>query len=64
LHTNFIVRKLQEKSPLGRQRRGWKNNIKTDLQDVECGGMDWIDLAQYRNSWRKLVNVVMKLKVT
>jgi len=39
------------------------DNIKVDLQEVECGGMDWIDLAEDRNKWLALVNVVMNLQV-
>ena len=38
-----LVGKLEVKRPLGRPRRGWENNIKMDLQEVGCGGMDWID---------------------
>jgi len=49
------------KEPLGRPRRRWEDNIKMDLQEVECGSMDWIELAQDRERWRALVNAVMKL---
>ena len=51
------------KEPLGRSRRRWENNIKMDLQEVGCGGMDWIELAQDRDRWRGLVNAVMILRV-
>jgi hypothetical protein len=37
---------------VGRPRRGWEDNIKMDLQEVGCGGIDWIELAQYRDRWR------------
>ena len=49
--------------PLGRPRRRWDDNIKMDLQEVGCEGMDWIQLAQDRNRRRALVNAVMKLWV-
>jgi hypothetical protein len=44
-------------------RRRWEDNIKMDLQEMGCGGMDWIELAQNRDRWRALVNVVMNLWV-
>jgi hypothetical protein len=47
-----------------RERRIWEDNIKMDLQEVGCGGMDWIVLAQDRGRWRALVNAVMNLWVT
>ena len=50
------------KEPLGRPRHRWEDNIKTDLQDVGCGSIDWIELAQDRDSWRALVNVVMNFQ--
>ena len=49
--------------PLGRSKRRWEDNIKMDLQEVGCGGMDWIELAQARDRWRELVNAVMNLRV-
>ena len=58
-----LVGKPEEKRPLGRPRGRWEDNIKMDLQEVGCGGMDWIELAQDRNRWRVLVNAVMKLRV-
>jgi len=53
-----LVRKPEEKSPLGRPRCKWKDNIKMDLQEVGCGSMDWIELAQDRDRWRARVNEV------
>jgi hypothetical protein len=50
------------KRPLGKPRRRWEGYIKMDLQEVGCGGMDWIDLAQDRERWRALVNAVMNLR--
>ena len=57
------MRKSEGKRPLGRLRRRWEDNIKTYLQEVGCGGMDWIDLAQDRDRWRALVNLVVNLRV-
>ena len=59
----FLVGKSEGKRQLGRPRRIWENNIKMDLLEVGSGGMDWIDLAQERNKWRDLVNVVSNLRV-
>jgi len=53
----------QERCTQGIPRHRWEDNIKMDLQEVGCGGMDWIDLAQDRDRWWALVNVVMNLKV-
>ena len=58
----LLVGKPEGKPPLWRPRRRWEDNIKMDLQEVECGGMDWIDLNFDRDSWRVFVNTVMKLR--
>ena len=55
--------KPEGKRLLGRLRRSWEDNINMDLQEMGCGGMDWIDLAQNRDGWRALVNAVMNLRV-
>jgi hypothetical protein len=51
-----LVEKLEGKRPLGRPRRRWEDNIKMDIQEMECGGMDCIDLAEDRDKWRVLLN--------
>jgi hypothetical protein len=51
-----LVGKPEGKRPLGRPSCRWEDNIKMDLQEVRCGGMDWIDLAQDRDRWQALVN--------
>jgi len=51
------------KRPVGRPRRRWEDNIMMDLQEVQCEFMEWIKLAQDRDSWRALVNAVMNLRV-
>jgi len=56
-----FVGKPEGKRPLGRPGHRWENSIKMDLQEVRCGGMDWIKLAQDRDRWRALLNAVMNL---
>ena len=58
-----LVGKPEGKRPLRRPRRRWEDNIKMDLQEVRCGDMERIDLAQDRDRWRALVNAVMNLRV-
>jgi hypothetical protein len=58
-----LVEKPEGKRPLGIPRRRWEDNIRMDLQEVGCGDMDWIGLAQDRDRWRAIVNVVMNLRV-
>jgi len=57
------VGKPEGKRPLGRPRRIWEDNIKMDFQEVGCGGMAWIELAEDRDRWQALVNVVMNLQI-
>jgi hypothetical protein len=57
-----LVRNPEGKRPLGRPRRSWEDNNKINLQEVECRGVDWIELVQDRDR-RALVNAVMNLRV-
>jgi hypothetical protein len=59
----ILVGKPDGKRPLGRPRHGWEDNRRLDPQEVECGGMDWIELAQEKDGWRAFVNEVMNLRV-
>ena len=58
-----LVRKQGGRRQLGRPRRRWVDNIRMDLQEVGCRYVDWIGLAQDRDSWRTLVSAVMNLRV-
>jgi len=58
-----LVGKPEGKRPLGRPRRRWVDNIRIDLQDVGCGFVDWIGLAQDGDRWWMLVSAVMDLRV-
>jgi hypothetical protein len=59
-----LVGKHEGKRLMGIPRCRWEDNIKMDLQEVGCGGMDWIELAQDRDRWPALVNAVMNLRVS
>jgi hypothetical protein len=58
----ILVGRPEGRRPLGRPRRKWEENIKMDLE-VGCGSIDWIELAQDRDSWRALLDTVMNLQV-
>ena len=58
-----LVRRPEERRPLGRPRRRWEDNIRTDLREVGCGCVDWLELAQDRDRWRALVSGVMNFWV-
>ena len=60
---SVLVGKPEGKRPLVRPRHRWEDNIKIDLREVRCGGMDWIELAQNRDRCRALVNAVMSFHV-
>jgi len=57
----FLLGKPEGKRPLGRPRHKWEDNIQMDLQEVGSAGMDWIRLAQERDRWQAVVNVVINL---
>jgi hypothetical protein len=59
----ILVRRPDGKRPLGRPRRTWVNNIKTDLREIGWDVMDWIELADDRDQWKAVVNTVMNLRV-
>jgi len=51
LKGEVLVRRPEAKGPRGKTRGRWEDNIKMDFQEVGCGGMDWIELAQERDRW-------------
>jgi hypothetical protein len=59
----FFVGMPEERRPLGRSRHRWEDNIRMDIREVRCRCVDWMELAQDRDSWRALVSVVMNLWV-
>jgi hypothetical protein len=59
----ILVVKPGGKKPIGKPIRRWVDNIKMDLREIGCDGMDWIDLAHDRDQWRTVVNMVMNLRV-
>jgi hypothetical protein len=59
----ILVEKSERKRPLGGQRRRWKDNIKTDLREIQWGNVDWIHTAQDTDQWMTLVNTAIKLRV-
>jgi hypothetical protein len=59
----FLLGKPEGKRPVERPMRRWVDNIRTDLQEVGCGYMDWIGLAKDRDRWRTLLSAVMNLGV-
>jgi hypothetical protein len=60
---NILVGKPEGRRPLGRPRRRWEDIIKMDLREILFGDLDWIHFTQDGDSWRALVNMVMKLQV-
>jgi hypothetical protein len=59
----ILMGKPEGRRPLGRPRRRWVDNIKTDLTEIEWDGTDWMDLARIRDQWMFLLKAVMNLRV-
>jgi hypothetical protein len=59
----ILVGRPEGRRPLGRPRRRWEDNIKMDIREVGCGGMNWIELTQDRDRWQAVVNAVMNLRL-
>jgi ribosome biogenesis protein Nip4 len=58
----FFIGKPEKKRLLGRPRRRWEDNIRMDLREIGWEVVDWIHLAQYKEQWRAVVNMVMNLR--
>jgi hypothetical protein len=63
MYTKFRSEKSEGRRPLGRSRRRWEDNIRMDLTEIGCEGVDWVHLAEDRDQWQALVNTVMNLRV-
>jgi glucose dehydrogenase len=63
IHNRGLVVKPEEKRPVGGARHMWLDNIKMEFNEMGWGFMAWIDVAQDRDQWRALVNMVMNLRV-
>jgi hypothetical protein len=61
---NALVRKPEEKRPIGKPRCRWGNNIRMEIREIGCEGVDWIHLAQDRDQWRAVVNMMKNLQVS
>jgi hypothetical protein len=59
----ILVGKPEGKRPLGKPRRMWEDNIRMDLREIGWSGIDWIDLAQDKDQWKAVVNMVMNFRV-
>jgi hypothetical protein len=59
-----LIRKPEGKRPLGRNRHRWENNIKLDLKEIRCDGIDWNHLARDRDQWWAHVNTIMNLQIS
>jgi hypothetical protein len=60
---NILVGRPEGRRPLGRTGRKWEDNIEKDLWEIRFGDVDWIHMAQDRDTWRALVNTMMNLRV-
>jgi hypothetical protein len=59
----ILVRRPEGKTPLGRPRRRWEDNIEMDLRETGIDGANWIQLAHFRVQWRTFMSTVMNLRV-